>query len=111
MSGFATGHHGVWFVDCVDGKRRPCCHFSKIVGTAYIDKTEEIPPGQRWHDFFEEVKQIGEVVFQLSDNPITKRRTGYVELVFDAYDINYDAVLMTWSFKFKNPRKLKAKAA
>jgi hypothetical protein len=108
MSDFAIGQHGVWFAVCADGKRRPVCHFRKVVGKSYIDKTEEIPPGQRWHDFFEEVKQIGEVIFQLTDDPKTNRRKGYVELVFDAYDVKYDSVLMTWTFKLRNPRQLES---
>jgi hypothetical protein len=103
---FATGKHGDWYADCRDGKRRAVCHFRKVIGTSYIDKSERIPPSQEWFEFFEYIKQTKEVIFQITDDPTTDRRLGYIEYVFEAYDVKYDEALMTHSFKFHKPRKI-----
>ena len=102
MKRFATGKHGDWYADCRDGKRRAVCHFRKIVANAYIDKAESLPPSQEWFDFFEYVKQTGEVIFQLTDDPMSDRRTGYIEKVFKVDGIKYEEALTTHSFQIRS---------
>jgi hypothetical protein len=104
MTRFATGKQGDWYTDCRDGKRRAVCHFRKLLGKNYIDKSEKIPPSQRWFEFFEYIRQTKEVVFQVTKDPTTDRRSDYIEIVFEAYDVKYDEVLITHSLKVRNPR-------
>jgi hypothetical protein len=102
---FATGWHGGWYADCRDGKRRAVCHERKLTGNVYADKSEVIPPGQEWHDFFDYIKKTGEVIFQITDRisgPGKDRRTGYHDgkvYVVDVNSIYYDERTMTYSFR------------